>query len=101
MKSGTLDHVFILGAGFSLYAGLPLQRDFTAALLSGRGRENGSSGLVVRYLRKFVSRAFNHKVDARAKYWPALEDIFTCVDLSANTGHHLGAKYSPARLRTT
>jgi NAD-dependent SIR2 family protein deacetylase len=101
MKSGTLDHVFILGAGFSLYAGLPLQRDFTSALLSGRGKENGSSELVVRYLRKFVSSAFNHKIDAKSKYWPALEDIFTCVDLSANTGHHLGAKYSPTRLRTT
>jgi hypothetical protein len=31
--------------------------------------------------------------------WPELEDIFTLVDLSANTGHHLGPEYSAADLR--
>jgi hypothetical protein len=30
---------------------------------------------------------------------PELEDIFTCIDLSANTGHHLGIKYTPKLLR--
>jgi hypothetical protein len=30
-----------------------------------------------------------------------LEDIFTFIDLSANTGHHLGPKYDPKELRRT
>lgn len=30
---------------------------------------------------------------------PALEDIFTFIDLSAGSGHHLGIKYKPNRLR--
>src|SRR4051812_23585768 len=36
--------VFVVGAGFSLYAGMPLQMDFTDALLSGRGSASGNSG---------------------------------------------------------
>jgi hypothetical protein len=34
------------------------------------------------------------------KDWPELEDIFTLVDLSANTGHHLGPDHSASDLRT-
>ena len=30
---------------------------------------------------------------------PSLEDIFTTIDLSANTGHHLGRRYGPRKLR--
>ena len=32
-------------------------------------------------------------------FYPDLEDIFTTLDLSANTGHHLGRRYSPKELR--
>jgi hypothetical protein len=32
-------HVYIVVAGFSYYAGLPLQRDFTEALLKSRDNE--------------------------------------------------------------
>ena len=92
--------VLILGAGFSAYAGMPLQKDFTKALLGGRGEATGTSGQIVQYLRTFVNRAFDHSTSAGAEFWPDLEDIFTCVDLSANTGHNLGATYPPAELRT-
>jgi hypothetical protein len=92
--------VFIVGAGFSLYAGMPLQQEFTDALLSGRGSASGNSGQIVEHLRKFINQAFNHKTTAEAKFWPELEDIFTCIDLSANTGHNLGAQFSPSDLRT-
>jgi len=92
--------VFVVGAGFSLYAGMPLQRDFTDALLSGRGNASGNSGNIVHHLRQFVSRAFDHKTTADAKFWPELEDIFTCIDLSANTGHNLGSQFSASELRT-
>jgi hypothetical protein len=47
--------VFVVGAGFSLYAGMPLQRDFTDALLSGRGSASGNSGKIVQHLRTFVN----------------------------------------------
>jgi NAD-dependent SIR2 family protein deacetylase len=92
--------VFVVGAGFSLYAGMPLQRDFTDALLSGRGSASGNSGKIVQHLRKFVNAAFDHTTSADAKFWPELEDIFTCIDLSANTGHNLGSEFSPSDLRT-
>ena len=93
--------LFIVGAGFSHYAGLPLTANFTQELLNIRDyNPNGPSGLIVSFLRSFVNDAFDHQESAAAKYWPHLEDIFTCVDLSANTGHHLGTQYSPSDLRT-
>jgi hypothetical protein len=92
--------VFIVGAGFSHYAGMPLQHDFTDALLSGRGSASGNSGKIVQHVRRFVNRVFDHKTSADAKYFPELEDIFTCIDLSANTGHNLGSGFSASDLRT-
>ena len=93
--------VLILGAGFSLHAGLPLQSDFTEALLAARTFADGKpSRVLTDYLCKFVHDSFGHDVDAKARFWPTLEDLFTCIDLSANTGHHLGRTYSPAELRT-
>jgi hypothetical protein len=83
-----------------MYAGMPLQEGFTEALLSGREAGGGASGKVVEHLRKFINGAFDHKTTAGARYWPELEDIFTCVDLSANTGHNLGPTYRASDLRT-
>ena len=95
-----IEHVFIIGAGFSSYAGLPLTEDFTQALLAVEELGGGPSKVLVPFLRRFVHDAFNHKEEASAKFWPVLEDLFTCVDLAANSGHHLGPQYEPARLRT-
>jgi hypothetical protein len=93
--------VYIVGAGFSHYAGLPLQRDFTRAILSAeKFKGSSASKHIVEYLKKFVYRTFGPRRSAKDPTWPDLEDIFTCVDLSANSGHHLGQGYSPARLRT-
>jgi NAD-dependent SIR2 family protein deacetylase len=100
MEQPSLAYAFILGAGFSRNAGIPIQEDFTEALLGGRGSGHGSSGSIVRFLRSFVSKAFGHLQDAKAKYWPEMEDLFTCVDLSANTGHNLGRDFDAAYLRT-
>jgi hypothetical protein len=95
-----IKHLFIVGAGLSHYAGLPLTTNFTQELLNIKDyKPDGPSGLIVNFLRTFIYDAFDHKETAAAKYWPHLEDIFTCVDLSANTGHHLGSKYSPSDLR--
>lgn len=91
---------YILGAGCSHYAGLPLQSNFTKELLAARDFGPGPSRAMVRYLDRFVHRVFDHAKNADAKSWPELEDIFTCIDLAANTGHHLGREYPPAELRT-
>jgi len=51
-------------------------------------------------LGQFVGDTFHPPRDLDPDLWPELEDLFTCVDLSANTGHHLGGEHSPAFLRT-
>ena len=98
---GSIDHLFIVGAGFSHHAGLPLTTGFTEQLLATKKfYASSASSMMVKFLRKFVADTFDHDVSVAARYWPELEDIFTCVDLSANSGHHLGAEYSPSQLRT-
>jgi hypothetical protein len=95
-----IEHLFIVGAGFSYNAGLPLTTNFTRELLNVRHfLPEGPSVRLVQLLRKFVLESFK-AADEDGKFWPELEDIFTCVDLSANTGHHLGLNYSPSELRT-
>jgi hypothetical protein len=94
-------HVYIVGAGFSKHAGLPLQKDFTEALLAPREDEDHPMQGLTRYLGKFVHHAFGHMESAKAKFWPNLEDLFTNIDLAANTGHHLGPNFAPSDLRTT
>lgn len=94
-----IEHLFVVGAGFSYHAGLPLASNFTEELLDlTKLKALGPSSLTVRLVTKFVGQTFDH--GTAAKFWPHLEDIFTCIDLSANTGHHLGPTYSPSYLRT-
>jgi hypothetical protein len=93
--------VYIVGAGFSMYAGLPLQLAFTEALLEPRGSVSHPMHPLITHLGKFVHDAFDHNVSAKAKHWPNLEDLFTNIDLAANTGHHLGASHAPSQLRMT
>ncbi|MDP2258164.1 MAG: hypothetical protein Q8J89_00425 [Caulobacter sp.] len=93
-------NLLILGAGFSFNAGLPLASDFTRALLNvSKLKLDGPSANQVRFLRTFVDQVFGEGAERSANEWPELEDIFTLVDLSANTGHHLGPRYSAADLR--
>jgi hypothetical protein len=92
--------VLIVGAGFSSNAGLPLASQFTTDLLNIRGlRLDGPSALLVRFIRSFVDETFGEGMTRSPDQWPELEDIFTLVDLAANTGHHLGPNYPAARLR--
>jgi len=92
-----VDDVFILGAGFSKNAGLPLQSEFTERLVFS-GTEKDPTKCLVPFLRAFIARTFGHLDEARPEYWPNLEDIFTCLDLSANSGHHLGFGFPPSDL---
>jgi hypothetical protein len=100
MSNLSIETLFIVGAGFSHHAGLPLTSSFTEALLEARDFTGGPSRLIVEFLGDFIHDAFGHFRKAKAKYWPDLEDIFTCVDLSANTGHYLSGTFSPQDLRT-
>ena len=48
-------------------------------------------------LQKFLKIVFGWK---NGRPLPALEDVFTCIDLAANTGHNLGIPmYTPKMLR--
>ncbi|QND56045.1 hypothetical protein [Mesorhizobium huakuii] len=95
-----LTNLLIVGAGFSANAGLPVASGFTQDLLNVRGlRLDGPSARQVAFIRKFVDKVFGEGASRSADDWPELEDIFTLIDLSANTGHHLGTRYSAADLR--
>jgi hypothetical protein len=51
-------------------------------------------------LAKFIEETFGFRPDQdNVSMYPDLEDIFTMLDLSANSGHNLGLKYPPHELR--
>jgi hypothetical protein len=86
----------ILGAGFSKCAGLPLQDEFSGLLLSDEFAGDLDK-TITKTLKEFLRVVFGWK-DGHAL--PALEDVFTCIDLAANTGHNLGIpRYTPKVLR--
>lgn len=94
-------NLLIVGAGFSNNAGLPLANRFTVELLKTTSlNPNGPSRAQVKFLRQFVDRTFGEGSMRSAHEWPELEDVLTIIDLSANTGHHLGAAYAASDLRT-
>lgn len=98
--TGVINRVFILGAGFSRYAGLPVQAEFTSALLEGKALEELPSKPVTDYIKRFVGKVFKNQENVLPLEWPDFEDIFTCIDLSANTGHNLGTSFPASELRT-
>ena len=88
-------NVIILGAGFSACAGLPIQREFSELLLSPEfGTELDSA--ITEALKTFLREVFAW---TDGMPLPELEDIFTCIDLAAGDGHHLGIQFGPKRLR--
>lgn len=98
---GPQSNVLIIGAGFSSNAGLPLASRFTVELLKTMSlNPNGPSRALVKFLKQFVDHTFGEGGTRNANEWPELEDILTIIDLSANTGHHLGPTYSASDLRT-
>jgi hypothetical protein len=90
---------YVLGAGFSANAGLPLQSDFTERFLRANQFKRGKSRFLMPHLGSFVRDTFGFKDGQDSSLYPELEDVFTTLDLSANTGHNLGRKYSPSDLR--
>lgn len=92
-------NVFIVGAGFSKNAGLPIQSEFTELMLAAVNHKTGMRRRLMPDLADFVREIFGYSSGKDIKEFPELEDIFTTIDMSANTGHHLGPKYNPQRLR--
>jgi|ERR1700693_3267494 len=96
-----ITNAYILGAGFSTYGGLPLQKNFTKSLLNvDLLKEKGPSRATVRFLKKFVTTVYGQEESSSPMHWPSLEDVFTNIDLAANSGHHLSNVFSSADLRT-
>lgn len=89
------EKVYILGAGFSKCAGLPVQRDFQTLLLSA-SFATPIDLVISERIRSFFQTAFSWHDGAPM---PSMEDIFTCIDLSAGSGHHLGPRFGPKQLR--
>lgn len=86
---------FILGAGFSKNAGIPLQSEFSDRLIL-YDSDNEIDILITDAIKDYLSRTFGWKDGLDL---PSLEDMFTCIDLSAASGHHLGISYTPKKLR--
>jgi NAD-dependent SIR2 family protein deacetylase len=86
---------FILGAGFSKCAGLPSQSDFSKLLLSN-DFSSQIDLIITEVIRDFLAGVFGWR---DGNELPSLEDIFTCIDLSASTGHNLGFNSEPRVLR--
>jgi hypothetical protein len=82
---------FILGAGFSKCASLPVQAEFSDLLLSSVFSTKLDKQ-ITKVLSTFLRDVFQWRANCPM---PELEDIFTCIDLSANTGHQLGLNYTP------
>ena len=87
--------VFILGAGFSKCAGLPVQAEFSNLIVSDDFLSEIDKE-ITKSIKAFLKDVFGW---SSGNDIPSLEDIFTSIDLSSGTGHHLGAKYKPNKLR--
>lgn len=94
-----LNTVYILGAGFSCYAALPTQKEIVRQLF----RHQDLSGppdineIITAIINDFFEKVFHlWDLDEGA---PELEDIYTCLDLAAQSGHFLGPDYTPKKLQ--
>lgn len=86
----------ILGAGFSKCASLPTQNEFPQYFVSEELSDNHLHKSITKIIKQFLKDVFCWSDD---KIFPTLEDYFTCLDLSANSGNNLGFYYTPKKLR--
>lgn len=85
----------VLGAGFSNNSNIPVMSELPKMILdsSGSSFEEG----ITSSLRKFFRDIFGYN---GGESIPSFDDLLTCIDLSTNSGHHLGIDYSPLHLRS-
>ena len=90
--------VAILGAGFSVPAGVPSTNRISSRFLSVDRSSLTPQPIQERmsaHLSQYWRDVFQYQ---GGDFRPSFEDHFTLLDLSANTGHYLGG-YKPAMLR--
>ena len=88
---------FVLGAGFSKDAGLPVSSDLYKKILSNEF-DSKIEEAITQAISDFLFTVFGWQGQINDDL-PSLEDIFTCIDLSESTGHNLGYHYKPNHLR--
>jgi hypothetical protein len=86
---------FILGAGFSKCADLPVQADLTPLLVSDEFN-SPLDQTISKIICDFLRYAFGWQEETEI---PSLEDVFTSIDISVTNGTHLGNIYPPDKLR--
>lgn len=84
----------ILGAGFSKNAGLPVQSEIPQFIIKNT-IDNEFEVAVSNIIETFIKDVFNSK---DSNTMPEIDDIFTNIDMSTISGHHLGIDYSPLKL---
>ncbi len=87
---------FILGAGFSKSAGLYTTSELTDAVYDKHSCSNPLDRALVAALRCSAKEIFGWDELSNP---PTLEDYFTVLDASANSGHSLGQWNNPRTLR--
>lgn len=85
----------ILGAGFSKNSGLPVQAEIPELMVKDCN-QNSFEKSISQVIKRFYKDAFGF---SEGSVMPELDDILTCIDISTNSGHHLGIKYSSLHLR--
>lgn len=91
--------VIFLGSGFSAELGYPTTGQLQEKLLDSLGYADDvirREEFISERIREFWRDVFGWK-DGQSP--PALEDHFTQIDMAANSGHNLGQKYDPRKLR--
>lgn len=94
-----LKTVYILGAGFSCYAALPTQQEIIQHLLEHQNLSGPQdiNEIITAIIQTFLREVFHLRNIADGA--PYLEDIYTCIDLAAQSGHFLGPHYTPKKLQ--
>jgi len=85
----------VLGAGFSKNSGLPLEAEILALMINEKPRNEFEKATAL-VLKKFMKNVYGYSENG---VFPGLDDMLTCIDISTNSGHHLGIDYSPMHLR--
>jgi NAD-dependent SIR2 family protein deacetylase len=91
--------VLVVGAGFSSAAKIPTTQQLLKTFIApppSSATPKPVQTAISDLLKKYWADVFGWQPGGPG---PSFEDHFTSLDLSANTGHHLGRLYPPAALR--
>lgn len=90
-----VDTAIVLGAGFSRESGLPLTRDLSRSIFDAAFTGKFERA-ITNAIQEFLEDCFRWR---SGDCLPTFEDIFTTIDLAANSGHSLGKSFTPKKLR--